>query len=87
MNAIRVTAKRQATLPKALCEEMRIQPGDALWVMPTAIHGERVWCLRPKGAGTDAWFARLRRFAHGKAHAMSAVRRSTAKARKDAGLR
>jgi hypothetical protein len=42
----------------------------------------RVASLKRRGAGKAAWFARLRKFAHGKSHAMSAIRRSVAKARR-----
>jgi len=47
MSTIRLTAKRQATFPKALCEELNVQPGDSLVVQRSSIEGEDVWVLRP----------------------------------------
>ena len=45
-------------------------------------YAARVTTSMSKGAGQPAWFARLRKFAHGRSHAMSAIRRSIAKARR-----
>ncbi len=52
MAVITLTAKRQATLPKEVCEELHIQPGDRLIVERQVIGGESVWILRP---GTVDW--------------------------------
>jgi bifunctional DNA-binding transcriptional regulator/antitoxin component of YhaV-PrlF toxin-antitoxin module len=37
-----LTAKRQATLPAALCEELGVGPGDALDVERRVVDGETV---------------------------------------------
>lgn len=41
MAVIRLTANRQATLPKQLCEEMSLRPGDALVVGQRLVDGRR----------------------------------------------
>jgi hypothetical protein len=53
----------------------------------TGMKAIRVASLMRRSGSKAAWFARLRGFARGKSHAMSTIRRSIAKARKDAGLR
>lgn len=82
MAAIRMTAKRQATFPRAVCEEMHLKPGDTLTVEPGVVDGERVWVLRPQQAPDTSWFGSLARYARGKPHSMSAIRKSMAEARK-----
>jgi len=82
MTLIRLTAKRQATLPRKLCEELRVRPGDALVVDARLVRGERVWFLKPADEVEAPWFARLRRYARGKRHDLASVRRSVEKARR-----
>ena len=83
MTLIRLTAKRQATLPRQLCEELRVRPGDALVVDARVVGGERVWVLKPAAAVDAPWFARLKRYARGKRHDLASVRKSVEKARRD----
>ena len=83
MTVIRLTAKRQATLPKRLCEEMSLQPGDALVVDERVVDGRRVWLLSPADGIETPWFARLKRYGKGKRHDMESVRESIARARRD----
>ena len=83
MTLIRLTAKRQATLPRKLCEELRVRPGDSLLVDARVVGGERVWLLKPAGEVEAPWFARLKRYARGKRHDLASVRRSVKKARRD----
>ena len=82
MALIRLTAKRQATLPRQLCEELRVRPGDALLVDARVVDGERVWLLKPADAGVP-WFARLKRYAKGKRHDLASIRSSIEKARRN----
>jgi bifunctional DNA-binding transcriptional regulator/antitoxin component of YhaV-PrlF toxin-antitoxin module len=82
MTLIRLTAKRQATLPRRLCEEMRLRPGDALVVDAKVIDGKRVWLLSPADRIATPWFASLKRYGKGKPHDMKSVRESIAKARR-----
>jgi bifunctional DNA-binding transcriptional regulator/antitoxin component of YhaV-PrlF toxin-antitoxin module len=83
MTRIRLTTKRQATLPLRLCEELRVGPGDSLLVDARVVDGERVWLLKPADAVETPWFARLRRYGKGKRHDLASVRRSVEKARRD----
>ncbi len=81
MATIRLTAKRQATFPRSVCEALRLAPGDAISLDAAVVEGERVWVLRAVRTPAPAWFGRLRRYARGKPHGMAAVRKSIAKAR------
>ena len=83
MALIRLTAKRQATLPRQLCEELRVRPGDALLVDARVVDGERVWLLKPAVDAGVPWFARLKRYAKGKRHDLASVRSSIEKARRN----
>lgn len=83
MTLIRLTAKRQATLPKQLCEEMRLRPGDALVVDQRVVEGKRVWLLSPADRIVTPWFACLKRYARGKRHDLQSVRKSVESARRD----
>lgn len=85
MAAIRITTKRQATLPKALCLEMRIRPGDRIEVQGRSLDGERVWVLMPLPKHRPDWFGKLRKYAKGKSHSLSAIRRSIEQGRKKNG--
>jgi bifunctional DNA-binding transcriptional regulator/antitoxin component of YhaV-PrlF toxin-antitoxin module len=87
MTLIRLTAKRQATLPRQLCEEMRVRAGDALVVDARMVRGERVWFLKPADRIETPWFARLKRYATGKRHDLESVRRSVEEARRDGRIR
>jgi bifunctional DNA-binding transcriptional regulator/antitoxin component of YhaV-PrlF toxin-antitoxin module len=82
MTVIRLTAKRQATLPKQLCEEMSLRPGDALVVDQRVVDGRRVWLLSPADRIETPWFGSLRRYARGKRHDMDSVRASIARGRR-----
>jgi bifunctional DNA-binding transcriptional regulator/antitoxin component of YhaV-PrlF toxin-antitoxin module len=76
MSAIKLTSKRQATLPKTLCEEMGIHNGDTIQVEPATVKGKRVWVLVPPQTPTTPWFGCLRKYAKGKSHDMKAIRKS-----------
>jgi bifunctional DNA-binding transcriptional regulator/antitoxin component of YhaV-PrlF toxin-antitoxin module len=83
MTLIRITAKRQATLPRKLCEELRVRAGDSLAVDVKVVGGERAWFLKPVDSLETPWFARLKRYARGKRHDLASIRRSVEKARRD----
>ena len=82
MASLRLTSKRQATFPRALCEELRLKPGDTVTVEPRVVDDERVWVLRREEPDVPAWFGCLERYARGKSHSMNAIRKSMAEARK-----
>ncbi len=77
MSIIRITSKRQATLPKALCDEMGVQPGDSLSVERTSVDDQDTWVIRPvEQTRKPGWVGSLKRYAVGKTHDMDSVRRS-----------
>ncbi len=82
MATIRLTAKRQATLPKRLCEEMRLKPGDSLIVDTRIVDGERVWVMKPAAEVETPWFGKLRSYATAKRHDMKSIRESVESARR-----
>lgn len=84
MSAIKLTAKRQATLPKALCDEMGLHSGDTIHVERSIVDGKPVWLLRPPESLEMPWFGSLKRFARGKPHDMESIRKSIAEGRKRA---
>ena len=86
MTAIRLTAKRQATLPKRLCEDMHLKPGDALLVDATVVDGKKVWVMRPATEVETPWFGSLRRYAKAKGHDMRSIRKSVERARSRGAL-
>jgi hypothetical protein len=83
---IRLTAKRQATFPRAVCEEMHLSPGNRLTLDREVVRGEKVWVLRPEPPAQPAWLGCLRRYARGKPHGMAAIRQSILEARKRGDL-
>lgn len=74
MADVKITAKRQATLPARLCEDLGLQPGDRVRVERKVIEGETLWVIRPNRP-TWNFFGAVRKYARGKKHAWSAVRR------------
>jgi bifunctional DNA-binding transcriptional regulator/antitoxin component of YhaV-PrlF toxin-antitoxin module len=47
MASMTLTSKRQATLPRELCEELGVRAGDRLDVDRAVIDGKPVWILKP----------------------------------------
>jgi bifunctional DNA-binding transcriptional regulator/antitoxin component of YhaV-PrlF toxin-antitoxin module len=81
MSYIKLTAKRQATLPKALCDELKVEPGDSIRVEKRLVDGREVWCLEPvRSAERPAWFGALRKYAAGKSHDLDEIRESVERA-------
>lgn len=78
MASIKLTSKRQATLPVELCREMGIKPGDELKVEKRLVGRERVWTLRPASNSLD-WYGSLSEYAKGKSHDLSEIRKSIGK--------
>jgi bifunctional DNA-binding transcriptional regulator/antitoxin component of YhaV-PrlF toxin-antitoxin module len=75
---LKITAKRQATLPAALCEELGVGPGDTLTLERHELDGEPVWVLRsPKPDWS--WAGSLREYAEGKSHDWADIERSIAR--------
>jgi bifunctional DNA-binding transcriptional regulator/antitoxin component of YhaV-PrlF toxin-antitoxin module len=82
MTTIKMTAKRQATFPRALCKELNLEPGDAIGVQKRIIEGKAVWCLEPISEPDLSWMGRFRKQARGKRHDMESIRRSIGRSRK-----
>ena len=78
MASVRITTKRQATLPTALCEELGVGPGDNLIAERRVIQGETVWVLRSRRPDWS-WFGAARRYAQGKSHRWRDIRQGIAK--------
>lgn len=83
MTVIRLTSKRQATLPKELCEQMHLKPGDRILVDSRMLDGEKVWYLKTTTAKRAAWFGTLKKYGEGHSHDLDAIRKSIAKGRKN----
>ena len=79
MKSITVTAKRQATLPVELCEELGIEPGDKLELERRRLGGETVWILRARGRDWS-WLGGARRYAEGKSHRWEDIERAIGEA-------
>lgn len=73
---LRITSKRQATLPLQLCEELGIKPGDEIILERQKTAGEVKWLLKPKKKIQSDWFAQLKAYAKNKEHDMAAIRSS-----------
>jgi len=81
MATIKITSKRQATLPAELCRDIGIGPGDELVVEQKIVKGELVWILRPRESKLE-WIGALRKYAQNKSHETEDIRRSIADAGK-----
>ena len=79
MQTIKITAKRQATLPINLCRDMGIRAGDRLILDQRYIDGEVLWVIR-FNLDKFSWMGALKRYAQNKSHHMGDIRRSIANA-------
>jgi bifunctional DNA-binding transcriptional regulator/antitoxin component of YhaV-PrlF toxin-antitoxin module len=78
MHIVTITAKRQVTFPAALCRELGLATGTKVAVERRLVGKEVLWVL--KGPGPDwSWVGSLRRYAKGKSHRLSDIRRSIAR--------
>jgi bifunctional DNA-binding transcriptional regulator/antitoxin component of YhaV-PrlF toxin-antitoxin module len=67
MATIRITAKRQATLPAALCDELGVQPGDDIQTERRVVKGETVWVLRARKLDWS-WFGAAKHLIKRRSH-------------------
>lgn len=81
MPSVKITAKRQATLPLETCKALRIGPGDIVDVEPLVIDNEEVWVLRPRKSADRTWIGSLRGAIRSDDHSMDSIRDSIAKGR------
>jgi bifunctional DNA-binding transcriptional regulator/antitoxin component of YhaV-PrlF toxin-antitoxin module len=83
---MKLTSKRQATLPAETCDALGLKPGDVIELDPRVERGERLWLLRPRPARTRAWVGSLEgRVKPVTSHSMAAVRKSIAAAGRKGG--
>lgn len=47
MLTMTLTAKRQATLPREVCDELGVRPGDRLDLERAVVNGNPVWVMKP----------------------------------------
>jgi bifunctional DNA-binding transcriptional regulator/antitoxin component of YhaV-PrlF toxin-antitoxin module len=80
MAAIRLTTKRQATLPRAVCDELNVHPGDEILLERRVFAGETLWTMRPRKIDWS-WIGAAAVPANIK-HDMTAIRASIARGRK-----
>jgi bifunctional DNA-binding transcriptional regulator/antitoxin component of YhaV-PrlF toxin-antitoxin module len=75
---VKLTSKRQATLPAALCRELGVGPGDQLELERCVVDGAPAWVVR--AARPDwSWLGAARPWARGKSHRWADVRRGIAR--------
>ncbi len=76
IKTVRLTSKRQATLPVQLCEELGVKPGDEIILERQKTEDEITWLLKPKKKIQSRWFAQLKKYAKNKEHDMASIRGS-----------
>ena len=74
MKTLKLTSKRQATFPAALCDELGVHPGDELQLERRILNGEAAWVIQAKKTPGMPWFGALRGYAAGKPHDMQSIR-------------
>jgi bifunctional DNA-binding transcriptional regulator/antitoxin component of YhaV-PrlF toxin-antitoxin module len=82
VRTISLTAKRQATLPAEVCEELGLEPGDKVGLERRLVDGEAVWILRAPGRDWS-WFGAAKRYAKDKSHRWQTIERRIAEAMAD----
>ena len=75
-HTIKLTSKRQATLPVQLCRDIGVRPGDALIVERKKTDEGFVWTLKAKPRDASNWFGRLKQYAKDRDHDMESIRAS-----------
>ena len=82
MITLKLTSKRQATLPKETCEALGLKPGDTLELEARDGEAGREWILRPLAMPARPWVGSLAKFSEKTPdHSMDAVRESIARGR------
>ena len=76
---IKLTSKRQATLPAQLCRELGVEPGDRIILERRKIEGEISWILKSQKNIQSKWFGCFQKYAADKEHDMESIRRSIGK--------
>ncbi len=63
MATIKLTTKRQATLPVEVCKALGITSGDSLELLPLLYKNEKIWALKPLLKTKSSWIGSLKRYA------------------------
>lgn len=63
MATIKLTSKRQATLPVAVCKDLGVTSGDSLELLPLRHKNEIVWALKPVAKVKSRWIGSLSQYA------------------------
>lgn len=82
VSAIKLTSKRQATFPAAVCESLGVGAGDRLVLTSMLVNGRTVWVIEPPQPDDSAWYGALRKYVRGRSHDMAAIRASIAAGRR-----
>lgn len=75
MKTLKLTTKRQATLPVEVCEELGVGPGDEIALERRTIDGVSVWVLHARKPDWS-WLGVARKYARGRTHEWDAVEES-----------
>lgn len=78
MKSIRITSKRQATLPAELCADLGVGPGDKIEVDRRTVGGDVVWVLRARKPDWS-WLGAAKKYAEGRTHDWDDVEKSIAR--------
>ncbi len=83
MSKIKLTAKRQATFPVKVCNELGVAPGDELELKSVRVSGENVWVLKPASKLRSKWIGSLKRYAVNASgdHSLESIRKSVVEGR------
>jgi bifunctional DNA-binding transcriptional regulator/antitoxin component of YhaV-PrlF toxin-antitoxin module len=78
VKTVRLTSKRQATLPAELCDELGVGPGDEIALERRTVEGESVWILRARKPDWS-WLGAAKKYAVRHTHDWEAVEESIAR--------
>lgn len=81
MLKIKMSAKRQATFPKQVCDSLGVKAGEDLLLDRHVENNREFWVLKPAREVTRPWLGSLREYASGKDHNMDRIRESVSRSR------
>ena len=59
---VKMTTKRQATFPAALCRELGLKPGDTVDLEPRIDDGRKIWVLKRAAGTARPWVGSLKNY-------------------------
>lgn len=81
MLKIKMSARRQATFPKQLCDSLGVQAGEHLLLDRRVESGRELWVLTPAKKVSRPWLGSLRAYASGEDHDLDKIRASVFRSR------